>query len=90
MDWPLQEPCIKCESMKQIFFMSADVSLCGVHVCVHIRTNNISSKSIRPKYKLFLLKHTFCVEDKNCLRNADLFVRLFPRTSTSEVPPPKV
>ena len=67
--------------------MSADsmASFCGVRVCV-----NKFSKSTRARDMLFLLKDMLSIENENCLRHADLFVRLFPRTITAKVPPPKV
>ena len=34
------------------------------------------------------LKDTFSIEDENCSRHADLFVCLFARAITIEVPPP--
>ena len=35
---------------------------------------------------LFLLKDTSSVEDENCTRHVDLFVPLFPRAITNELP----
>ena len=70
----------------QLTCQSADImsSLCGVGV--HVYMNNFSLKTTRPRDMLFILKDTL----NNCARHADLFVRLFPRANTSEVPPPKV
>ena len=39
---------------------------------------------------LFFLKIPYLLRMKNCSRYADLFVCLFARATTSEVPPPKV
>ena len=39
---------------------------------------------------LFLLKDTLSIEDENCSVHADLFVHLFPRGITNEVPPQSV
>ena len=68
-----------------LFFMS---SLCGLGV--HVRVNNFSSKTTRPRDMLFFLKDTLSIEDENCSRHANLSVRLFARDIIREVPPPKV
>ena len=67
--------------------MSADImaSLCGICVHVGIRMNNFFSKSTSPKDMLI----PYLSRMKNCSRHADLFVYLFPRGITSEVPHPK-
>ena len=64
-------------------FMS---SLCGVRVCV----NNFSSKTTRPRDMLVFKKIPYLSRMKTCSRHANLYVRLFARDITREVPPPKV
>ena len=71
----------------QLTDKSADImaSLCGI--CVHVCVNNFSSKTTRPRDMLLILKDTLSIEDENCSRHPNMFVRLFPRAITSEVPP---
>ena len=61
-------------------------SLC--HACVHV--NNFSSKNYNAQRHAVVLKVPYLLRMKMCSRHADLFIRLFPRAITSEVPPPKV
>ena len=70
---------------------SADImlSLCGVGVHVHFRITNLSSKTTRPRDMLLFLKDALSIEE-NCSGHANLFVHLFTRSITSEVPLPKV
>ena len=58
-------------------------SLCGMGV----RVRDFSSETTRPRDMLFFLKIPYLSRMKICSRHADLFVRLFARAITSEVPP---
>ena len=60
---------------------------CGVGI--RVRVNNFFSKTTRPRDMLFF-KITYLSRMKNCSRHANLFVRLFARDITREVPPPKM
>ena len=66
----------------KVVFMS---SLYGVYI--RIPVNDFSSKTTRLRDRLFFLKNPYLSRMKNCCRHADLFVRLFARVITSEVPP---
>ena len=68
---------------KNYIFM---LSLWGVGVPIHVHVSNYS-KTTRPRDMLgFFLKIPYLLRMKNCSRHADLFVRLFARAITSEVP----
>ena len=43
-------------------------SLCGVGVRVHVRVNNFSSKTTRPRDVLFFLKDTLSIEDEKLFK----------------------
>ena len=55
-------------------------------ICV----NNFSSKITRPRNMLSFFKDTLSIEPEKLFQHADMFVHLFTRAITSEVPPPKV
>ena len=59
-------------------------SLCGMYV--HIRMSDLS-KTTRPRDMLVCLKMLYLSRMKNCSRHVDLFVLLFARAITSEIPP---
>ena len=71
---------VKISDMNGKLAFTFMASLCGVRVCV----NNFS-KSTKPRDLLFILKILDLLRMKNCSRNADIFVHLFPSSVHSRV-----
>ena len=73
----------------QLTDKSADImsSLCGMGVDVRVHMSDFSSKTTRTRDMLFSLKIAYLLRMKNCSRQTDQFVCLFPRAIISKVPP---